>query len=78
MCHVPPKRLGTLEATWDIPWANIEKQAKGDRKVEVDAQNVCSECSAEAHCGFKINKALDEGAAWGHWWLTQSHIQQPV
>jgi len=71
-------RLGALEITWWSYRANVEKQGEGDGKVEVDAQNVCSKGSAETHCSLKINETIEEGAARGHWWLTQGGVHQPV
>ena len=56
--------------------ANIEKQAEWDRKVEVDAQNVCFESSAKAHCSLKVNETIEKGATRGNWWLTQSGVHQ--
>jgi hypothetical protein len=49
----------------------------GNRNVEVDAQNVGFEGSAEAHSSFKVSKALDESAARCNWRLTNGEPRQP-
>lgn len=67
-----------LEIARNLVRANIEKQAEGDRNVEIEAQNVSFKGSAEADCSFKINEALNERAARGHWWLPQSRIEQAI
>lgn len=69
---------GTLEFARNFVRANIEKQAKRERNVEVDAQNVSFNGSAEADGGFKVCKALDERAARRDGWLPKSHVEQAV
>lgn len=70
--------LGTLETSRNPIAANIKKHAQRNGNVEVDAQNVGSDGSAEAHSSFKIRKALDETAARRYRRLTKGDVKQPI
>lgn len=70
--------LGTLEIFRNLIAANIKKQAQRNWNVEVDAQNVGFDRSAEAHSSFNISKALDETAARRYRRFTNGDVKQPI
>ena len=56
--------LVTLKTSWDFLATVIENQAKCNRNVEVNAQNIGSNGSAKTKRSLQVHKALDETAAW--------------
>ncbi|GAB4834211.1 hypothetical protein Ancab_032476, partial [Ancistrocladus abbreviatus] len=70
--------LGTLKAIWNLHAAGFEKQLETERDVEDDSENISFNGSAKADSGLKVNKALNQGAAWLHWRCTNVYTQQAV
>ena len=70
--------LGALEASWDALPTVIQKQAQRDWHVQIDPQNVGLKSRAEAHSSFKINKTLNEAAAWGLWRGAHDKVHQVI
>lgn len=70
--------LGALETSWCLSAANIEKQAKVDGKVQVDAKNTSLKGSAKTSRSFKIDQTLDEAATWSHGRSSEGYIVQQV
>lgn len=67
-----------LESLGNILLADIEKQAKGERNIKVDAQNTSLNGSAKADSSFKISKTFNETAAWGHRGLADGNVDEPA
>lgn len=70
--------LRALEAMWCLSAANIEKQAKVNGKVKVDAKNTSLEGSAKTNRSFKIDQTLDKAATWSHRRSSEGHVVQQV
>lgn len=59
--------LVNLKTRWDLLVAVIENQAECNRDIYVNSHNVGSDGSTKTKTGLKIDKAIDESAAWHQW-----------
>jgi hypothetical protein len=58
------ERRSALEAGGHGPAAVVEDEAEIDRQVEVDAEDVALDSSAEAGGGLQVDEPLQQRAAW--------------
>ena len=70
--------LCALEAGWDLLAAVVQEQAKWDRNIKVDAQNIGLDGGAEAHGRLEIDQTGDERAARGFWRGSDDEVHQVI
>jgi len=68
--------LSALESSGDLLAAVVEEEAKLNRDVEVDAEDVGLDGSAEADCGLEVSEVTEQRAAGSLWNLSDVEVDE--